>query len=105
MSAFLGTGALAFASNTTLRVAASGLSLANAMTFNGSGTVDTQSNALALAGVIAGIAALALTEDATLCPQRPRCQRVLEGKRTRDGRPPPSVKQATDRAINAWYRR
>jgi autotransporter-associated beta strand protein len=53
-STALGTGALTFASGTTLQAAANGLALANAMTLNGTDTVDTQNNALTLAGAILG---------------------------------------------------
>jgi fibronectin-binding autotransporter adhesin len=50
----LRTGALTFASGTTLQAAANGLSLANAMVFNGTDTVDTQTNALTLSGALSG---------------------------------------------------
>jgi autotransporter-associated beta strand protein len=54
----LGTGALTFADGTTLQAAANGLSLANAMTLNGTDTVDTQANVFALSGVISGAGGL-----------------------------------------------
>jgi YVTN family beta-propeller protein/autotransporter-associated beta strand protein len=50
----LGTGALTLASGTTLQAAANGLSVANAMVFNGTDTVDTQTNALTLSGALSG---------------------------------------------------
>jgi hypothetical protein len=58
-STALGTGALTFASGTTLQAAANGLSLANAVTLNGTDTVDTQSNALTLSGTLSGSGGLA----------------------------------------------
>jgi YVTN family beta-propeller protein/autotransporter-associated beta strand protein len=54
----LGTGALTFADGTTLQAAGNGLSLANAMVLNGADTVDTQANALTLAGVLSGTGSL-----------------------------------------------
>src|SRR5215472_15215176 len=62
----LGTGALTFASGTTLQAAANGLSLANAMTLNGTSTVDTQANALTLFGTISGSGGLAKIGSGTL---------------------------------------
>ncbi len=53
-STALGTGTLTFADGTTLQAAANGLTLANAMTLNGTDTVDSQGNALALSGTISG---------------------------------------------------
>ena len=49
----LGTGTLAMASGTTLQSAAAGLTLGNAITLTGSGTIDTNSNNLTLSGAIA----------------------------------------------------
>src|SRR5262249_45622045 len=62
----LGTGALTFASGTTLQAAANGLSLANAMTLNGTDTVDTQSNALTLSGTISSTGGLTKIGAGTL---------------------------------------
>jgi outer membrane autotransporter protein len=62
----LGTGMLAFASGTTLQAAANGLALANAMTLNGTDTVDTQLNTLTLSGVISGTGGLAKVGTGTL---------------------------------------
>jgi autotransporter-associated beta strand protein len=65
-STALGTGALTFASGTTLQAAANGLSLANAVTLNGTDTVDTQSNALTLSGTLSGSGGLAKIGSGTL---------------------------------------
>jgi autotransporter-associated beta strand protein len=65
-NAALGTGALIFASGTTLQAAANGLSLANAMTLNGTSTVDTQANALTLSGNIGGAGGLTKIGAGTL---------------------------------------
>jgi outer membrane autotransporter protein len=65
-STALGTGALTFASGTTLQAAANGLSLANAMTLNGTDTVDTQSNALMLSGTLSGSGGLTKIGGGTL---------------------------------------
>jgi outer membrane autotransporter protein len=62
----LGTGALTFANGTTLQAAANGLSLANAMTLNGTDTVDTQSNSLGLSGTISGTGGLTKIGAGTL---------------------------------------
>jgi autotransporter-associated beta strand protein len=62
----LGTGALTFASGTTLQAAANGLSLANAMTLNGTDTVDTQTNALTLSGLLSGTGGLTKIGSGTL---------------------------------------
>jgi autotransporter-associated beta strand protein len=62
----LGTGTLTFAGGTTLQAAANGVSLANAMTLNGTDTVDTQSNALALSGTLSGTGGLTKIGSGTL---------------------------------------
>ncbi len=62
----LGTGALTFADGTTLQAAGNGLSLANAMVLNGADTVDTQANALTLAGVLSGTGSLVKIGAGTL---------------------------------------
>jgi outer membrane autotransporter protein len=48
----LGTGAVAMAASTTLAAAAGNLSLANAISLSGTGTIDTATNTLTLAGSI-----------------------------------------------------
>jgi autotransporter-associated beta strand protein len=62
----LGTGALTFASGTTLQAAAGGAALANAMTLNGTSTMDTQANALTLSGTLSGTSGLTKIGSGTL---------------------------------------
>jgi len=62
----LGTGALTFASGTTLQAAANSLSLSSAMTLNGTDTVDTQTNALTLSGALSGSGSLTKIGTGTL---------------------------------------
>jgi fibronectin-binding autotransporter adhesin len=64
--AALGTGSLAMATGTTLQAAASGLTLANAISVAGAETVDTQANALTLSGIISGAGGLAKIGPGTL---------------------------------------
>jgi len=62
----LGTGTLTFASGTTLQAAANGLTLANTLTLNGTDTIDTQANVMALSGSIGGTGGLAKIGTGTL---------------------------------------
>jgi fibronectin-binding autotransporter adhesin len=62
----LGTGALAFSNGTALQASANGLSLGNAMTLNGTNTVNTQTNTLTLNGVIGGTGSLTKSGTGTL---------------------------------------
>src|SRR5262249_56806502 len=62
----LGQALPIFTNGTTLQAAANGLSLANAMTLNGTGTMDTQANALTLSGNIGGSGALTKIGSGTL---------------------------------------
>jgi autotransporter-associated beta strand protein len=62
----LGTGTLTFASGTTLQAAATGLTLANTLTLNGTDTIDTQTNVMALSGSIGGTGGLAKVGTGTL---------------------------------------
>ena len=62
----LGSGTLAMATSTTLEAAASTLTLANAVTLTGSDTVNNNSDALTLSGVISGSGSLTETGSGTL---------------------------------------
>src|SRR6516162_8554821 len=62
----LGTGTLTFASGTTLQAAANGLTLANTLILNGTDTIDTQANVMALSGSIGGTGGLAKIGTGTL---------------------------------------
>ncbi|MFN7594450.1 MAG: autotransporter-associated beta strand repeat-containing protein, partial [bacterium] len=62
----LGTGALAMSAGTTLRAVIDNLNLANAITLNGAGTVDTQAFAMTLGGIVSGTGDLTKTGTGTL---------------------------------------
>jgi autotransporter-associated beta strand protein len=53
-NAALGTSTLSMATGTTLQAGAAGLMLSNAIGLNGTNTIDTNGNALALSGIISG---------------------------------------------------
>ena len=62
----LGTGALIMATGTTLRAVVGGLTLGNNVTLNGAATIDTQSFALTLSGIVSGMGALTKTGSGDL---------------------------------------